>query len=197
MWDRLFGRSLEKGYAVLKPGDSILFQEVYAPPGTHLRGPTGSSSSYDYVQEGDIWRVTVNAIKNTNSYYNSFWTPSTNTYASSIQETNIHLYLTGDDYSYSETVCSVKTFVLTESFYKVEHFLSLLRLYGREELGMQLNKSPTEEDPLYARIHLDSKKDWVLAAADALDQMAAEGYTSFRIGTEGATDSYIVIHATP
>jgi len=73
--------------------------------------------------------------------------------------------------------------------------LSLLRLYGQEELGMTLNKSPTEEDPLYARIHLDSKKDWVLTAADALDQAAAEGYTSFQISTEGAANSFIVIHA--
>lgn len=204
MWDRLFGHSHEKGYVVLESGDSVLFQEVYAPPGAHFKGGTSKTDNMDpssltpywfygknnaacsFAQEDGVWSGTI-TISNATQFFDV--TPS------SRQELTVFLALTGDEYPQLKRVCNIKVFVTKKITRQTGDYLYLLRTYGQEELGMQSDSSLTEEDTLYTRILLQSTGDWVLAAADALDRMAAEGYTSFRIGTEGAADSFVVIHA--
>ena len=185
LWERLFGKSLGKGYTVLFNGDKIQFQELYAPPGTHFigsgAGPIASDDrryfydgSCSFVQEGDIWTGTISGSWDT-------WSPFDTTVPMPL---GASLCLTGDNYSYTEGVCSVRAHVFEKHNNRMILFEYLLRIYGQEELELSVNNSLTSPDALYERVPLDSNEAWVLAAADALDRMAAEGYSTFWVDAE-------------
>ncbi|MBR5524188.1 MAG: M56 family metallopeptidase [Clostridia bacterium] len=195
MWDRLFGNSLEKGYTVLQNGDSLSFRGLYAPPGTHFEGGASIDLSYypsayfydgscSFVQDGDIWTGTVEAKWDRHFIHDT----------SSPMAMSVSLKLKGDDYAYKETVCSIKTYVFEEHKNTTSFFCNLLRLYAQHELGMKQNSALVNGEVQCEEIHLDDNQQWMPIAADTMDRLAEQGFTSFCLTTDDASTSTLQIY---